>query len=358
MIQLKAELFQNLASVDGIRIGLQNAVRLEHGTIPTYLYALYSLKKGTNEAIARLLSGIVAEEMAHLALAANVLNAIGGTPRIDDPSLFPAYPGPLPGGVDAGLQVRLRPFSIDVVRDMFMVIEHPDHPLEFHDAAAEVPQETIGTFYEKISQAIAELGEGIFTGDAAKQVSQGFAAVELIPVTDVASAQHAIELIVEQGEGTRTSPVDPDGRPGDLAHYYRFQEIVEGRRLVANPEAGPDTPPDQRWSFTGPKIPFDPAGVLPLVSDPKVNDPSATPTYAAGTAARWLCDTFNYTYTSLLKALEETFNGKPDNLPAAIGVMWSLEQQFIEMAQFPSDTSDEDGSRAAPSFEYQPTNLA
>ena len=356
MIELKAELFQDLDSVDGLRTGLQNAVRLEHATIPTYLYALYSLKKGTNEEIATLVSGIVDEEMAHLALAANVLNAIGGTPAIDSRSLLPGYPGPLPGGVDSGLNVRLRPFSIDVVRDTFMVIEHPEHPLEFPRAAAEVPQTTIGAFYAKISQAIGELGEGIFTGHPTKQVSQGFAAVEVTPVTDVASAQHAIEIIVEQGEGTRTSPVDPDGRPGNLAHYYRFQEIAEGRRLVPNPDAGPDTPPDQRWSFTGPEIPFDPAAILPLVSDPKINDPSKPPTYAEGTTARRLCDTFNYTYTSLLKALHDSFTGKPGNLPAAIGLMWSLEPQFIEMAQLPADPSHQDGSRAAPSFEYQPIN--
>jgi hypothetical protein len=362
MIELKAELFQDLASLEGIRTGLQNAVRLEHATIPPYLYALYSLKQGTNEEITDLVGGIVAEEMAHLALAANVLNAIHGTPAIDDPSLLPAYPGPLPGGVDTGLQVRLRPFSKDVVRDTFMVIEHPEHslasehPPESPPAAAAVPQKTIGAFYSKISQAIGELGEGIFTGHPERQVSQGFAAVEVIPVTDVASAQRAIEIIIEQGEGTSTSPVDPDGNPGDLAHYYRFEEIAEGRRLVRNTDAGPDTPSDQRWTFTGPPIPFDPAGVLPLISDPKVNDPSAPPTYAEGTTARRLCDTFNYTYTSLLKALHDVFNGKPETLPETIGLMWSLEQQFVEMAQFPADPSQPDGPRAAPSFEYQPIN--
>jgi rubrerythrin len=356
MVQLKAELFQNLDSLDGVRAALQNAIRLEHATIPTYLYALYSLEKGTNDEIADLISGVVAEEMAHLALAANVLNAIGGAPVIDDPSLLPAYPGPLPGGVDAGLQVHLTPFSIEVVRDTFMAIEHPEDPLSFPRLAAEVPQETIGAFYAKISEAIGKLGEDIFTGDPADQVTQGFAAVEVIPVTDVASARKAIDIIVEQGEGTRTSPVDPDGRPGNLAHYYRFWEIAEGRQLVRNPRAGPDTPPDQRWSFTGPEIPFDPASVRALVSDPKVNDPGSPPTYGAGTAARRLCDTFNYTYTSLLKTLHDTFNGKPGNLPAAIGLMWSLEEQFIEMAAFPADPSQPDGLRAAPSFEYQPIN--
>ena len=348
MIELKAELFEDLESLDGIRTGLQNAVRLEHATIPTYLYALYSIRKGTNEEIANLVSSIVGEEMAHLALAANVLNAIQGAPAIADPKLLPAYPGPLPGGVDTSLTVRLRPFSIEVVRDTFMVIEHPDDGFEPHRPIAAVPQKTIGMFYRKISDGIGVLGEDIFTGDSAKQVSQGFAAVEVIPVTDVASAQHAIEIIVEQGEGTKTSPVDPDGRPGDLAHYFRFWEIAEGRELV------PDQTVKEGWSFTGPEIPFDPEGILPLVSDPKVNDPRIRPTYAERTTARRLCDTFNYTYTSLLKALHDTFNGKPQTLPAAIGLMWSLEQQFLEMAQFPADPSRPDGPRAAPSFEFQP----
>jgi hypothetical protein len=350
MIELKAELFQDLESLHGIRTGLQNAVRLEHATIPTYLYALYSLKKGTNDAIANLISSIVGEEMAHLALAANVLNAICGAPAIDDPRLLPKYPGPLPGGVDTSLTVRLRPFSIPIVRDTFMVIEHPDDGFEPHRPLAAVPQRTIGMFYRKISDAIGALGEEIFTGDPAKQVSQGFAAVEVIPVRDVASAQDAIKIIVEQGEGTKTSPVDPDGHPGDLAHYFRFWEIAEGRQLV------PDANVKEGWSFTGPEIRFDPDGVLPLISDPRVNDPRVAPTYAEGTTARRLCDTFNSTYTSLLKALHDTFNGQPGTLPAAIGLMWSLEQQFLEMAQFPADPSRPDGPRAAPSFEYQPVN--
>jgi hypothetical protein len=92
------------------------------------------------------------------------------------------------------------------------------------------------------------------------------------------------------------------------------------------------------------------------VSDPQINDPIKPPTYAEGSTARRLCDTFNDTYTALLKALHDAFNGNPGSLPAAIGLMWSLEQQFIEMAQFPADPSHPDGARAAPSFEYQPMN--
>lgn len=354
MVRLRAELFEDLESLRGLRRGLQDAVRLEHATIPPYLYALYSLVPGKNTEIGDLISSVVGEEMAHMALAANVLNAIGGAPTVDDPKLLPLYPGPLPGGVDADLTVHLEPFSKKVVRETFMVIEHPERPLDFpkRKAAAERRQETIGEFYTRISKAIGRQGQRIFTGDPSRQMAQGFAAVEVIPVTDVASAQRAIEIIIEQGEGTPESPLDPDGgRSDDLAHYYRFAEIANGYQLVPNPDAGPDTPPDKRYSYTGPEIPFDPNGVFPLIKNP-----NAAKDYPDGSLQRHLCDTFNYTYTALLNALHIAFNGQPDSLPAAIGLMFSLKEQFIEMAQFPAHPGRKGGPVAAPSFEYQPIN--
>jgi rubrerythrin len=347
MVMLRSELFDDLDTVEGLRTALQNAVRLEHATIPPYLYALFSLVPGTNVEIARLIHGVVGEEMAHMALAANVLNAIGGSPSVDDPSLLPTFPGPLPGGVDSDLCVHLEPFSIDVVRNTFMVIEHPDHPIEFPTALAlEAEQLTIGAFYTRISHSIGKLGESIFTGDPARQMAHGFDFVEVIPVTDVASAQAAIEIIVEQGEGTSESPLDPDGARGDLAHYYRFAEIANGHELVPNPNAGPDTPPDERFSYTGPEIPFQTFGVLPLVKNP------AAANYPVGSLARNLCDTFNYTYTSLLKALHIAFNGRPDTLPAALGLMFSLKEQFLEMAKIPPPPGINGAPLPAPSFEY------
>jgi hypothetical protein len=352
MLRLRAELFEDLDTLEGVRTGLQNAVRLEHATIPPYLYAQFSLKPGANTKIAGLISSVVGEEMAHMALAANLLNAIGGAPAIDRPELLPKYPGPLPGGVDADLTVRLQPFSIEAVRDTFMVIEHPVHPLDFraaHDAAP--PEQTIGMFYTRISETLATLERKrrttIFTGDPARQMASGFAAVEVVPVTDLASAQAAIETIIEQGEGTSQSPLDAEG---DLAHYWRFAEIVNGRELTPNPHAGPDTPPDQRYAFDGPPIPFDPGGVLPLVDSP------TAASYAEGTMQRHLCDTFNATYTTLLRALHIAFNGKPESLPAAIGLMFNLKEQFLEMALLPADPASPDGPAAAPSFEYLPMN--
>ena len=53
MIELRTQLFADLESPDGVRTGLQNAIRLEHATIPPYLYALYSLLPGVNDEIRR-----------------------------------------------------------------------------------------------------------------------------------------------------------------------------------------------------------------------------------------------------------------------------------------------------------------
>src|SRR5688500_14184975 len=154
MVRLHPKLFDDLDTLEGLREGLQNAVRLEHATIPPYLYALYSLGKEKNQEIAGLISGVVAEEMAHLALAANVLNAIGGAPVIDHPEFVPKYPGPLPGGVDADLVVHLEPFSKPLVEKTFMVIEHPEHSIAQGDPDPP-PEETIGMFYTRISESIA-----------------------------------------------------------------------------------------------------------------------------------------------------------------------------------------------------------
>ena len=84
MIQMAPALFDNLAGPERVRESLQVAIRLEHATIPTYLYTLYSLDPIRNVKIFNLILGVVKEEMAHFAIACNVLNAIGGSPLIDD----------------------------------------------------------------------------------------------------------------------------------------------------------------------------------------------------------------------------------------------------------------------------------
>ncbi|WP_440071084.1 ferritin-like domain-containing protein [Streptosporangium sp. OZ121] len=92
-----------------LREHLQWAIELEHATLPPYLTALYSLDPERNPAAVEVVSGVFVEEMLHLALAANLLNAVGGAPRLDMPQMLPPHPRKLPHG---DLELSLVPRSL------------------------------------------------------------------------------------------------------------------------------------------------------------------------------------------------------------------------------------------------------
>src|SRR5262249_29902476 len=115
-----------ITDLESLRATAQLAVELEHATIPTYLCALLSIKQGRNREVAGLIRSVVIEEMLHMALACNLLNAIGGAPQIDRPSFVPRYPGHLPAGLRPDLTVTLRRCSIEQIRDVFLSIEEPE----------------------------------------------------------------------------------------------------------------------------------------------------------------------------------------------------------------------------------------
>ncbi|HEX8219861.1 MAG TPA: ferritin-like protein [Chloroflexia bacterium] len=362
MIKMKPVVFTPLDTVDGIRNALQQAIMLEHSTIPPYLYSLYSIRGGLNTSIQRIIASVVMEEMLHMALACNILNAIGGAPNIDQPGFIPSYPGPLPGAVESSLIVSLAPFSLYHLKQVFMEIEEPENLLDFPGGTAPPsdappapapglgPQYTIGDFYTRIMETINKAGASIFTGDPARQVTYEYWP-DLKAIGTCDDAIEAIKVIIDQGEGTSTSPLEQENTPqpqrkDDLAHYYRFAEIYYGKTLVPVPNPPPNTPPNQLYVYAGPPIPFDPAGVYPSVTNPKVSQ------YPAGSKARYGCETFNYTYTVLLKSLHSTFNGQPDQLYTAIGLMESLKDQVKDLMA----TDLGNGTTAGPSFEYSPTN--
>ncbi len=155
---------------------------------------------------------------------------------------------------------------------------------------------------------------------------------------DADSAIAAIDLIVDQGEGTKTSPLDPEH---ELAHYYRYAEIYYGKTLIPNPSPKPGEPD---WAYAGHPIAFDPCGVWPVVTNP------ASSMYPPGSRLTSLNNTFNYTYTALLKSLHLVFNGQPDRLGPAIGLMESLKEQALVLMS----SEVVPGQTAGPTFTYQP----
>src|SRR5206468_3972801 len=106
-----------------------------------------------------------------LALAANLLNAVGGQPQLDTPRILQQYPRRLPHGE---LELSLVPFGPEAL-EMFLRLEQP--------APSGAPSEgdhyeTIAQFYDAIEEGLrylcAELGEAaVFTGDAARQITAG-----------------------------------------------------------------------------------------------------------------------------------------------------------------------------------------
>ena len=79
-----------ITTLDDLRTHLQWAIEIEHRIIPPYLCALYSIKPGRNREASEAITSVFIEEMLHMTLAANVLNAIGGAPVLDQPGLHAA----------------------------------------------------------------------------------------------------------------------------------------------------------------------------------------------------------------------------------------------------------------------------
>jgi len=222
---------------------LAEAAAIEHNLMCTYLYAAWSLKRGTGDGLMpdeaeavqrwrRVILSVAVEEMTHLTLVCNLTSAVGGAPHFSRPN-FPVPPGYHPDGV----VVALAPFSRAAL-DHFIFLERPEgidgvDSAEFPHPAHHVRRflrgslmpsaqdyATVGHLYRSIGHGLAilakELGErALFCGDPASQLGPDDVSLEGVRVVgDLASAEAALETIVEQGEGA------PAHR--DDSHYSRF----------------------------------------------------------------------------------------------------------------------------------------
>jgi hypothetical protein len=230
---------------------LAQASELEHSLACQYLFTAFSLKERTNEGITdgqkrkidgwrSQILGIAVQEMLHLALASNLLTAIGGAPYFRRAN-FPQ------GKIHTSLSLRfmLAPFGEDTLQ-RYICFELPQ---DFQPAPGEtdwnavcaqlearpeflleplLPKKldfhSIGELYGLIGEGFAEVetrlqagSKTLFIGPPEAQATGIFE--ELTAVKDVASAQQVIDLIIEQGEGT---PRDQGNN-----HFRRFIKILE-----------------------------------------------------------------------------------------------------------------------------------
>ena len=132
------------------------------------------------------------------------------------------------------------------------------------------------------------------------------------------SALAAMQVILEQGEGSVVSPFDTDR---DLAHYYRLGEIYHGQRLIADP----DEP--GKFAYEGEIVEVDESKVRNLNINQKFDD------LPRGSEQRRLALEFAVEYSYLLDGLHDSYNGG-GNLQPSVDRMFRMKaiaDQLVEM---------------------------
>ncbi len=147
-------------------------------------------------------------------------------------------------------------------------------------------------------------------------------------VTNRETAHRAIAEIVEQGEGAHHGIFDRDhrvlgeGGGHEVAHYYRYMEILKGRRYTQHDKAssGP----------TGGRLHVDYRAVYPMRPNTRAAD------YPRGSETRAALEAFGRGYGELLAALERAFRGHRKRLTEGIARMFSLKHQALALIQTPT----------------------
>src|SRR4029079_10706254 len=225
---------------------LAEAAAVEHCLMCSYLFAAWSLKRGESDGLTaeqtvsverwkKVITSVAIEEMAHLTMANNLLVSIGAGPHLSRPN-FPVPPTYFP----TGIVVELARFSPSVL-DHFIFLERPEgkelhvaaefvHKLDYHRTLPKgrlMPSSqdytTQGHLYRGIRHGLEVLTHHIgekelFCGDVGAQIGPADASLPgLSLITDLKSAEAALQTIIEQGEGA------PEH--SENSHYARFMTV-------------------------------------------------------------------------------------------------------------------------------------
>ena len=339
---------------------LTEAAEIEHGLMCTYLYAGWSLKRSEDEGVSeeqleaigrwrKLIRGVAMEEMVHLAMANNMLMSIGSPPHFRRQN-FPVPPGYHP----SSLVVRLAPFTRDTLQH-FIYLERPEgmameqapgfeSTLVYQRRAPSTTLtptaedfDTVSHLYRGIEQGFeklaAHLGENtLFAGAPDAQLGPDVLQLDgLFPVTNLASALKAVQVIIEQGEGGREQPNLP---AAEQSHYARFKAMGDeyDAFLAADPGFTPYRP-----------VATDPVMLAPI-------DENGHMHVAAADAARVL-DAANAAYGLMLRLLASgtgvsrgTEALRQTEIDAAISLMHVVGSLAVALTTLPVN---EDGALCA-----------
>jgi hypothetical protein len=342
---------------------LGKAAELEHLIMLQYLFAAFSLKQDVGEGLSaetleavrrwrKTLFSISEQEMLHLALVQNLLTAVGAAPRLARPNFpMPAYSYP------AGVRIELLPFGEAALRH-FAFLERPEGmdvedaegfeaigqavPLPHDESDEIVPHlqefDTIGQLYRSIQAGLEHLAgrlgaDRLFIGPTnAQATEEHFRWAELVAVTDLATAQQAIDTIVEQGEGARGEWRD--------AHFGRLLGILDEYLEIKRADPGFEPARPVVAAYVRPQA----TGVdVPLITDP-------------GTAR--CMDLLNVAYEVLLQLLSRYFahtDETPEQLEVladvSVGLMYGAIKPLGSVVATLPVGWDMPGVNAGPGFE-------
>jgi len=322
---------------------LTEAAELEHNLLCSYIYAAASLKTPQDglspregDAVSRwrkLIMSIAVEEMTHLAIANNLLVAIGGVARFDRPN-FPVAEGYHP----ARITIRLERFNRSTLQHFIFlerppdsdVLDSPDYlPAEkyarttaaFGTTPSTPDYETIGEFYADIKKLIHDLssviGSQLFVAfDPTRQLAPPLVELPgLSVIHDLASALAAIDTIVDQGEGASR-------HDDEESHFGRFRKI-QSEWLSYDPHFDPAFP-----SATNPVLrkPVVDARDRVWITDPQSAD---------------ILDLANAVYGLMLNCLEQSHSPYADTdrkpyIDAALSLMHGVIVLADHLARLPA----------------------
>ena len=271
---------------------LQTALDVELSTVPIYLYTYYSINRNSNwdddinardqgkdgntlatyaNKAGAVIMSVVVEEMLHMSLAANILKAIGGTPKVygQSPAIFPTN---LPHHKKKDSQGHRYLFGLESLSEnhlrKFLEIEQPEKP---HAPPEKDKWETLGQFYDYITEQIKKVDPAVFANhaDSQLQAQDGYYAPNNVDtiypkeahwvtkknspdekhpasatahqamftnnedsggirvIKTIKNAVDAMKVIKHQGEGdsVKDDKWDDKSKHED-SHYYRFKELL------------------------------------------------------------------------------------------------------------------------------------
>lgn len=299
---------------------LQSAIALEHSTLPLYLSAMFSLEV-QNYPTYNAIRSVVMEEMVHMAIAANMLAAIGGSPRIED--LDPGYPCVgLPGGAEPDLHIGLAQLSRRQIQN-FMRLEAPLFLLP--DKYRKEGYPTIGRLYTAIKEAIVANAPAVrnsfAAGGPANQVGDniGFTTITAAGGLDpVDQLDQAVDEILAQGEGSTSGTIQAGPEyENEESHYGKFAELWYGAHYQEpNPPVTLSRKTEPEF-FKGSRITWPVVvNTLAVPSDGYARVLARDPN---GVAVTRDLEAFDAVYTQIMAELDTMWNGPADTLWPTFG---------------------------------------